>query len=68
MGETKNKVAGNLKKAAGRATGDRGLESRGDGQKAMGKVQEVGRKAKGQVHEAIGKVVDSGKKGKARRA
>ena len=70
MGETKNKVAGNLKKAAGRATGDRGLESRGEGQKTVGKVQEVGRKAKGEVQEAIGKVVGSGKKAKvkARRA
>jgi uncharacterized protein YjbJ (UPF0337 family) len=71
MGEVKNKVAGNLRKAAGQATGDRDLEARGEGQKAVGKVQEVGRKAKGEVQEAIGKVTgSSGKraKGKARRA
>ena len=70
MGEIKNKVAGNVKKAAGRATGNRDLEARGEGQKTVGKVQEVGRKAKGQVQEAIGKVNGSTAtkaKGKARR-
>jgi uncharacterized protein YjbJ (UPF0337 family) len=65
MGEINNKVAGNLKKAAGRATGNRDLEARGEGQKMLGKVQGVGRKAKGEVQEAIGKVPGStGKKAK----
>ncbi len=70
MGETKNKIAGNVKKAAGRATGNRDLEARGEGQKTVGKVQEIGRKAKGEVQEAIGKVTGSRvtkAKGKTRR-
>ena len=71
MGEAKNKVVGNLKEAAGKVTGDPGLEARGKGQKTLGKVQEGGRKVRGEVEEAIGKAAGSPTKqarGRARRA
>ncbi len=54
--EIKNKVEGNVKEAAGEVTGDRELEARGAGQKAVGEVEEAGRKATGAAEEVAGKV------------
>jgi uncharacterized protein YjbJ (UPF0337 family) len=71
MGELKNKVKGNIKSAAGKVTGNKNLEARGEGQKAVGQVQEGGRKVGGKVEETIGKVTGNvGKeaRGKARQA
>ena len=59
MGEAKNKVVGNIKEATGKVTGDRRLEARGKGQKAVGKIQEGGRKVTGTVEEAIGRAAGS---------
>jgi uncharacterized protein YjbJ (UPF0337 family) len=56
MGETKNKVVGAVKEAAGKVTGDPDMEARGKGQKTVGKVQGDGRKVNGAIEEAIGKV------------
>ncbi|MDQ6747517.1 MAG: CsbD family protein [Candidatus Dormibacteraeota bacterium] len=59
MGEFENKVEGNIKETAGKVTGDEGLEARGEGQKAVGEVQEGARKVGGAVEEAVGKVTDN---------
>ena len=70
MGEVKNKVQGNLKSAAGRVTGNDRMRARGEGQKAIGKVEEGGRKLRGAVEEGVGRVVGSPArqaKGKARK-
>jgi uncharacterized protein YjbJ (UPF0337 family) len=56
MSELENKVEGNVKSAAGKVTGDEGLEARGEGQKAVGDVQEGARKVGGAIEETIGKV------------
>jgi uncharacterized protein YjbJ (UPF0337 family) len=56
MGELDNKVKGNIKSAAGKITGNKNLEARGEGQKAVGGVQEGTRKAGDKIEETIGKV------------
>ncbi|MEA2682538.1 MAG: CsbD-like [Chloroflexota bacterium] len=71
MGELENKVEGNVKSAVGQATGNEGLEARGEGQKAVGEAEEGARKVGGAVEEAVGKVTgDAGKQaeGEAKQA
>jgi uncharacterized protein YjbJ (UPF0337 family) len=71
MGELENKVEGNVKSAAGKVTGDEGLEARGEGQKVVGEVQEGARKVGGAIEEGIGTVTgNTGEKaeGEARQA
>ena len=46
MPETKNKVEGAVKKAVGKATGNRKLEAKGKAQETRGKANEVVRKGK----------------------
>ena len=55
MGELENKVAGNIKEGVGKVTGNENLEARGEGQKAVGEVQEAHRKVEGKVEETVGK-------------
>ena len=44
MGELRDKVEGEVKDTGGKVTGDKKMEWEGKGQKAKGKVEEVGRK------------------------
>jgi len=70
MGELKNKVQGNVKSVAGRATGNDRMTARGEGQKAIGRLEEGGRKLRGTVEEGIGRAIGSPTRearGKARR-
>ncbi len=46
MPETKNKVEGAVKKAVGRATGNRKLEAKGKAQETRGKANEAVRKGR----------------------
>ena len=48
-----NEIKGGLKEAAGKVTGDEGLEAEGATQKAAGKAE---RKSSGAFHEAKGSV------------
>jgi len=43
MGEFGDKVEGEVKDAGGKVTGDKKMEWEGKGQKAKGKVEEIGR-------------------------
>ena len=43
MGELRDKVEGELKDSGGKLSGDKKMEWEGKGQKAKGKVEEVGR-------------------------
>ncbi|MHB1262528.1 MAG: CsbD family protein [Thermoplasmatota archaeon] len=56
MGETTNKVVGKTKKAVGRATGDRDLETEGRMQEGAGKVQGGMRKAGNKGNRAIDRI------------
>jgi uncharacterized protein YjbJ (UPF0337 family) len=44
MGEFTDKAQGEIKEKGGKLTGDKGMEWEGKGDKAKGKVEEVGRK------------------------
>ncbi|MHB8571911.1 MAG: CsbD family protein [Candidatus Dormibacteria bacterium] len=54
MSALKNKTEGNIKAVAGRLTGDKQLEARGEGQKTVGEVEEQVRRLLGAVEEKIG--------------
>jgi uncharacterized protein YjbJ (UPF0337 family) len=43
MGELRDKVEGEVKDTGGKLTGDEKMEWEGKGQKAKGKVEEIGR-------------------------
>jgi len=43
MGELRDKVEGEVKDTGGKVSGDKKMEWEGKGQKAKGKVEEVGR-------------------------
>jgi uncharacterized protein YjbJ (UPF0337 family) len=43
MGELRDKVEGEVKDTGGKLTGDKKMEWEGKGQKAKGKVEEIGR-------------------------
>jgi uncharacterized protein YjbJ (UPF0337 family) len=43
MGEFRDKVEGEVKDTGGKLTGDKKMEWEGKGQKAKGKVEEIGR-------------------------
>jgi uncharacterized protein YjbJ (UPF0337 family) len=43
MGELRDKVEGEVKDSGGKLSGDKKMEWEGKGQKAKGKVEEVGR-------------------------
>ncbi|HEY8740599.1 MAG TPA: CsbD family protein [Candidatus Dormibacteraeota bacterium] len=56
MRERENKVRGSVKSTVGKVTGDEGLEAQGDRQKAVGNVQEGGRKVREAIEDTISKV------------
>jgi uncharacterized protein YjbJ (UPF0337 family) len=56
MGETEDKVKGNIKEGVGEITGDRSLEVEGAAQKGVGNVEEAGRKIGGKIEETAGAV------------
>jgi uncharacterized protein YjbJ (UPF0337 family) len=49
------KVAGSVKEAAGKATGDTELEAKGTAERAAGKVQNAAGSAKDTVRDAVKK-------------
>jgi uncharacterized protein YjbJ (UPF0337 family) len=63
MPETKNKVEGAVKKAVGKATGNKKLEAKGKAQETRGKANEVQRKGKEKASVLRGKAKRQASKG-----